>query len=91
MAGTGLVFNTGSVAGAPCDVEIEFADGRHVIPRWMVAHLGGADKVTTAESMAAARLVTFEEFSRRFHAAAGREALNGIQNQVIASHLRKLF
>lgn len=89
--GSGFVFNTGRAVSLPCDVNIEFADGWHMIPAWMVPHLGGTDKVLSEESMAAARSVTFEEFNRRFHNAASRETLGGIQKQIISSHLRRLY
>jgi hypothetical protein len=70
------------------DVELEFADGRRVVPRWMVAHLGGTDAVSSVESMQRALLVTFEQFQRAFHEAVSRSKLNAIQKQIVSSHMR---
>jgi hypothetical protein len=83
-----FVFSTKAVESNP--VNMEFADGYHIIPQWMVAHLGGTDAVTSPESAAKARKVTFEEFNQKFHAAVSRKALQDVHKSIINTHLRGL-
>jgi hypothetical protein len=83
-----FVFSSGNPNSDP--VNMEFADGWHIIPKWLVAHLGGTDAVTSPESVAKARTVTFEEFNRRFHAAVSRTALKDVHNSIISNHMRSL-
>jgi hypothetical protein len=78
--------------GAPesSNVILEFADGYHVIPKWLVAHLGGTEAVTSPESMQKARTVTFEEFNRKFHSAVASKTLKTVQDNIVSSHLRQV-
>jgi hypothetical protein len=85
---SGFVFS-GSAPEAS-DVALEFANGWNVIPKWIVAHLGGTEAVTSEASMQKARTVTFEEFTRRFHSAVASSTLKSVQDRIIATHLQRL-
>ncbi len=82
-----FIFNTGQAVSSA--VEIEFADGRHVVPEWLVAQLGGTTAVTSEASRAAARQFTYEDFMRRFHSKVASATLSGIGKQIIRQHLQR--
>ncbi len=83
-----FVFNADSKPVAA--VELEFADGRHVVPEWVVAHLGGVDKVTAPESVAVAARLTFEEFMRAFYHTVAHATLSNFGKQIVRDHLTGL-
>ncbi|MBI3654056.1 MAG: hypothetical protein HY231_23750 [Acidobacteria bacterium] len=76
--------------GAPQSdgVMVEFADGWHIIPQWLVAHLGGTDAVLKPESQSKAKAVTFEEFNRRFHSTVSSSALRQVHKTIVSNHLQ---
>ena len=64
-------------------VTLPFTDGNQVVPGWMVAHLGGPEKVIADLSRFAAT-VTFEEFTRQFFLEAAAVELRAIQMSILA-------
>ena len=70
-------------------VVVEFADGQHAIPAFVVAHAGGRDAILAqAEEL---RDLTFEKFMKGFSASAVSEHLQSIQRRIISEHMRSLY
>lgn len=67
------------------DVEMTFADGRRVVPRWIVAELGGREKFKAAA--AAFARFTYEQFTTQFNRRQEQKTLNKIGARYVAAAL----
>lgn len=62
-------------------LEIEFSDGKHWVPDWIVVHYGGKEKFDLTASTLLG--VTYQEFSQALFKAIERDGLNKIQQNIM--------
>ncbi len=79
--------STGNAKAVP--VMVTFADGEHQLEEWMVAHLGGTEKVDNTVFRQQAAEFTFQDFVAAFFNQAAEEQLSAIGQQIIHQHLFK--
>lgn len=77
-----------SVVNGGEDVEVLFKDGWHVVPRWIVADLGGPERFR--EGAKALTGYTYDLFIRGFGVKQERKTLNAIGARYVSSALRGL-
>ena len=68
-------------------LEMEFLDGFHVVPEYIIRHLGGEDAVSRYEDYY--RTITFHEFTGTFHRMVEADGLNRIQDKIVSDFLRR--
>ena len=77
--------NTGVRRAKP--LRLQFADGEHAVPDWVVAEMGEETLLAIAADLAHH---TFEEFSTSFSRQLASERLAGFQESFIAAHFGRL-
>ena len=65
-------------------VTLAFKDGNQVVPGWMVAHLGGPERVI-ADLSRFAVTVSFEEFTRDFFIEAASAQVRSVLMSILNS------
>lgn len=73
------------------NVDLEFADGVHTIPAWIVGHLGGPADVLSPGSVAVAKTMTRDQFIKQFQDRVVRDRLNRLHISIFQSPLFRGF
>ncbi|HZS47753.1 MAG TPA: hypothetical protein VFC63_21975 [Blastocatellia bacterium] len=68
-------------------VTLQFQDGNQVVPGWMVAHLGGPEKVIADLSGYVVK-ISFEDFTRDFFQEAASQQLRAIYMSILNNQHR---
>lgn len=71
------------------EILIEFADGLKVIPEYVIARIGGVEKLK--EVAPALHQVKFSDFIAEFEREKQRQWLNDFQVSFVDSHFRRNF
>lgn len=82
-----FAFSTGATVPEP--IAIEFGDGMHTVPGWVVAQLGGPDALKGAAREL--RQATFEQFMQSVGDERAAEYLNKIQADIFSAHMRGMW
>lgn len=69
------------------NLDIEFADGVHTLPAWIVGHLGGPADVLSPSSLAAAKTMTRDQFIEQFQNRVVRDRLNRLHVSIFQNSL----
>ena len=75
--------------GTEDDLSIEFTDGVHAVPEYVVRGLGGAEKLKSiAENL---KKVSYQDFMAGFRLTIEKRDLNEFQRKFVATHFGNKF